>query len=57
MRTVIASILVAALVMVLGGFTMIYTGLYSVAATDLHWPVTHWVLETARAATDRPVRR
>ena len=48
MRTVIASILIAGLILLLGGFVVIYTGMYNVAATDPHWPVTHWVLETAR---------
>jgi hypothetical protein len=48
MRTIIASILIAGLIAVLGGFAVIYTGFYSVAATDPHWPVTHWMLETAR---------
>ena len=48
MRTVIASILIAGLVVVVGGFAVIYTGMYNVAATDPHWPPTHWVLETAR---------
>jgi mono/diheme cytochrome c family protein len=48
MRTIIASLVIAGLVVVLGGFTVIYTGLYSVAATDPHWPVTGWLMETAR---------
>jgi mono/diheme cytochrome c family protein len=48
MRTVIASILVAALVVLLGGFAVIYAGLYDVAATEPHSPVTSWLLETAR---------
>jgi mono/diheme cytochrome c family protein len=48
MRTVIASILVAALVALLGGFAVIYAGVYGVAATASHWRVTHWVMETAR---------
>ena len=48
MRTIIASILIAGLIVVLGGFTMIYTGVYNVAATEPHWPVTRWILETAR---------
>ena len=48
MRTIIASILIAGLVVLLGTFAFIYSGLYDVAATDPHWPVTRWVLETAR---------
>ena len=26
----------------------IYSGVYDVAATDPHWPLTQWILETAR---------
>jgi mono/diheme cytochrome c family protein len=48
MRTVIASILVAGVVVVLGGSALIYSGLYDVAATTPHWAVTRWTLETAR---------
>ena len=48
MRTFIASILAAGLVLVLGGYAVIYAGLYDVAATEPHWPATHWILETAR---------
>jgi mono/diheme cytochrome c family protein len=48
MRTVIASILVAALVALLGGFAVIYAGIYDVAATEPHSPVTSWLLETVR---------
>jgi mono/diheme cytochrome c family protein len=48
MRTVIASILVTALVVLLGGFAAIYAGVYDVAATEPHSPVTSWLLETAR---------
>jgi mono/diheme cytochrome c family protein len=48
MRTVIASILVAALVVLLGGFAAIYAGVYDVAATEPHSPIASWLLETAR---------
>jgi mono/diheme cytochrome c family protein len=48
LRTIIAAILIAGLVVLLGTFAFIYSGLYDVAATDPHWPVTRWVLETAR---------
>lgn len=27
---------------------VIYTGIYNVAADDSHWPLTRWVMETAR---------
>ena len=48
MRAAIASILIAGLIVVLGGFAAIYTGMYNVAATEPHWPATSWILETAR---------
>ncbi len=48
MRTVIASLLVAGVVVVLGGLALIYAGVYDVAATGPDWAITRWVLETAR---------
>src|SRR5215472_8791124 len=48
MRTVIASLLIAALLAVLGAGAVIYAGMYDVAATAPHWRVTAWLLETAR---------
>jgi mono/diheme cytochrome c family protein len=44
----IAAILIAVVVVLLSGFVVIYTGLYDVAATEPHSPVTSWLLETAR---------
>jgi mono/diheme cytochrome c family protein len=48
MRTVIALLLVAALLVVLIAGAAIYAGLYDVAATSPHWRATSWLLETAR---------
>ena len=48
MRTVIASLLIAALLVVLGAGAVIYAGIYDVAATSPHWRMTSWLLETAR---------
>jgi hypothetical protein len=48
MRSVIASIIITALVVLLGGFAAIYAGFYDVAATEPHSPATSWLLETAR---------
>jgi len=48
MRTVLASLLVAALLAVLGAGAVIYAGIYDVAATSPHSRVTSWLLETAR---------
>jgi hypothetical protein len=44
MRTIIASILFAGLIVILAGFAVIYTGVYNVAATEPHWPVTSRIL-------------
>ena len=48
MRTLIVSLLIAAIVFLLGAATVIYAGLYDIAATTPHWPATSWLLETAR---------
>jgi mono/diheme cytochrome c family protein len=48
MRTTIASILTAGLVVILGGLAFLYSGIYDVSATAPHWAVTRWILETAR---------
>ena len=45
---ILASLLIAMLVLVIGVSALIYAGLYDVAATEPHWPVTTWLLETAR---------
>jgi mono/diheme cytochrome c family protein len=48
MRTVIASLLIAAVMLLLGAGAVIYAGFYDVAATSPHWPATAWLLEVAR---------
>ena len=48
MRTIIASLLIAAVVFLLGAAAVIYAGLYDVAATTPHWPATAWLLGVAR---------
>src|SRR5215831_9343628 len=45
---IIASLFIAVLVVALGASTLIYAGIYNVATTEPHWPVTAWLLETAR---------
>jgi len=47
-RTVLASLLIAVLVVVLGAVAVFYCGVYDVAATTPHWPVARTILETAR---------
>ena len=48
MRTVIASLIIAAVILVLGAGAVIYAGLYDVAATAPHWPATAWLFEVTR---------
>jgi mono/diheme cytochrome c family protein len=48
MRTIAASLLIAAGILALGAGLTIYAGVYDVAATTPHWPATGWILETAR---------
>jgi mono/diheme cytochrome c family protein len=48
MRCFLVSLAVAVVLVVIGGPTFIYSGLFDVAASDPHWPVTRWVMETAR---------
>jgi hypothetical protein len=53
MGRIIAALLIAGIFALLGGFAVIYTGAYDVAATAPHWPVTHWIMETARIRSIR----
>jgi mono/diheme cytochrome c family protein len=53
MRTVVSTLLIAAIVLVLGAGAVIYAGLYDVAATSPHWPATAWLLEAARTRSIR----
>jgi len=48
MRTIMVSLLIAALLVVLGAGAVIYAGMYDVAATSPHSRLTSWLLETAR---------
>jgi len=48
MRTVLASLLIAVLIVLLGAGALIYAGVYDIAATTPHWPVVRTTLETAR---------
>ena len=47
-RTIAATLVAAAAIGVLGATVVIASGLYNVGATNPHWPLTHWILETAR---------
>jgi mono/diheme cytochrome c family protein len=48
MRAALASLLIAALVAVLGAAALIYAGVYDIAATTPHWPAVRTILKTAR---------
>jgi hypothetical protein len=48
MRSLLAMLAVVIAVFVIGGLALIYSGSVDVAASAPHWPITRWVLETAR---------
>ncbi|WP_009867628.1 cytochrome c (plasmid) [Methylobacterium fujisawaense] len=47
-KIVLITLLSAGVLSILIAATVIYAGLFNVAATDPHWSATYWVLETAR---------
>ena len=53
MRSVIASLLIAALLAALGTAAIMYAGFYDVAATSPHWRMTSSLLEAARTRSIR----
>lgn len=46
LKTVIKTLTAIVLVVPLAVVGFAWSGIYNVAATDKHWPVTHWLLET-----------
>ena len=48
MRSFLVSLAVAIALIVVGGLIFIYSGVFDVAASDPHWPVTRWVFDTVR---------
>ena len=48
MRTVAVTMMSLVVLGLLGGTAFIYSGLYNVAASDPHWPLTYWVMEKTR---------
>lgn len=48
MRAVLLTLLAAAGLGVLGGAAFLWFGVYDIAATSPHWPLTYWVMETVR---------
>src|SRR5437870_6211194 len=49
MRTIIATVGAVIVIAILGGLGFVYSGVYHVGATDRHWDLTYWLLNTARA--------
>ena len=60
-KSALVAVAVVLLVLVAGGLVYIYSGAYNVAATESHWPITEWTLNTlqhksvAARAGDLPV--
>ena len=48
MRSFVFSLAVTIALAVIGGLIFIYSGVFDIAASDPHWPITRWVFETAR---------
>lgn len=48
MRNFLAGIVLVLVLEAIGAVAFIYSGIFDVAATTPHWPVTYWVLDTAR---------
>jgi mono/diheme cytochrome c family protein len=53
MRTVIATLVVALALVLIGGLTFVFSGFYHIEANVPHWGITNWVLETVR---DRSIK-
>jgi len=48
MRTIVATLAAVLASVVLGYIGFIYSGVYDIAATDPHWGITRWAMETVR---------
>jgi mono/diheme cytochrome c family protein len=48
MRAVLLTLVTVAVLAIAGAFTFIYAGVYDVSATQPHWPVTYWAMDTVR---------
>lgn len=48
MKTILATLLTSSALVGAGFAAFIYSGAFSIAATDPHWPATYWVMEKAR---------
>jgi mono/diheme cytochrome c family protein len=52
-RTIIATVWAVIVIAVLGGLGFVYSGVYNVGATDRHWDLTYWLMQTARTRSIR----
>jgi mono/diheme cytochrome c family protein len=52
-RIILATVVIAYAAAILAGVGFIYAGAYDIAATDAHWGITRWVMETARVRSIR----
>lgn len=48
LNAIVNTALALAVLVVLGGLVFVYSGVYNAAATDEHWPATHWLLHVAK---------
>ena len=48
MKIVLATLLAAAMLAVMGLTAFIWSGIFNVAANDPHWSVTYWIMEKTR---------
>jgi mono/diheme cytochrome c family protein len=48
MRTVIATLVIVAALVLIGVGAFIFSGVFDIAATDPHWGITRWTMETVR---------
>ncbi len=48
MAKIIRNIMAGYLVLILAGVIIVFSGVYDVAATSPHWPITTWVMDNAR---------
>jgi mono/diheme cytochrome c family protein len=48
MKRVVLALVAVVFLGVAAGAAFIYSGVFNVAATDPHWPITYWAMETAR---------
>ena len=53
MRAVVVTLLAVVILAAVGRLTFIYAGVYDVAATQPHWPITYWAMETLRVHSVR----